>query len=199
MNLEEFEDYCNNNLWKRKTDISSLKQILNNTKNSTRQTKVLSKTFIIIIYSNWEWYIDEISREYLNHINYLYSEYTKWIFKLDIEFKNGNASIKNIKSEYFKRLNLSYESFTSLCWERILFNLKDISKIWFKSGNNFMDNFELILDKMVKTRNSIAHWKELDNFYSVEELNILSDFIIKTLDMYKEFLFSNLENKTYLK
>ena len=70
MKLEIFQDSCNRNLDTRILEISILKQILNKSTNTKKEEKILEKAFIVFIYSNWQGYIDEISKEYLEYVNY---------------------------------------------------------------------------------------------------------------------------------
>lgn len=97
MDLSQFDDFCNHNLDERRLEISVLKQIINNPLNSTKETNILIKSFIIFIYSNRQWFIDEISKNYLEYINYCCS---KWICKLETNFWTWNLSTKILKENY---------------------------------------------------------------------------------------------------
>jgi hypothetical protein len=201
MDLGEFEDYCNSNLWNRTSEISVLKQILEKKDNSSKERKILTKSFIIFLYSNWQGFIDEISKKYLEFVN---QECSKWICLLDTKFHTWNLKIDTLQNQYFKRLNIDYNSFKTKCYTELRFNLTDLQKInWWKNikltkNNNFHDNFCYIInDLLVWNRNDIAHWKN-NVLPAIDELNILSDFIFKILNKYKEYLYKNLEDKTYL-
>jgi len=202
MTLEEFEDYCNHNLWKRISEVSVLKWILNNKNNSNKEKNILKKSFIILLYSNWQWFIDEISKKYLEYVN---QECSRWICFLDTKFSTWNLKIDILNNQYFKRLNVDYCWFKIKCYTELRFNLIDLQKInWWKSTklsekDNFHDNFCYIINRLlVWNRNDIAHWKN-KILPTISELNILSEFIFKILDKYKEYLYKNLEEKTYLK
>lgn len=202
MTLSEYEDFCDSNLSTRRVDISTLMQLLQLKTLSSKEIEILKKNFIVFLYSNWQWYIDESTKEYLNYVNF---HCWKWICLLETEFKTWNLKINILKDQYFKRIKLDMQDFFCRCTSELRFNGVDIKKINnnystdFSNINNFQKTIQYVIDVLlVWLRNDIAHWKKIIILPSIDQIKVLVDFIFKILEKYKEFLVANIDTKSYL-
>ena len=197
----EYEEFCDSSLSLRRQEISVLLRFLKTKNISAKEQEVLIKNFIVFLYSNWQWYIDECSKKYLEYVN-IYCG--KWICVLNTDFSTWNLKVAILKKEYFKRLNIEYEEFLIKCINELRFNLDDIRTIngWnnldFSNINNFQQTLCYVVDSwLVDLRNNISHWKKVP-LPLVNEIIVMVEFIFKILQKYKEFLVENINSKAYL-
>lgn len=201
MIASEYEYFCDSNLSLRRIEISTLLKFLQMQNLSPKEQEVLIKNFIVFLYSNWQGYIDECSKKYLEFVNV---QCSKWICILETDFYTWNLKIDTLKRDYFKRLKIDYADFITKCIKELRFNLLDIAKIngWtstdFSNQNNFQQTLSYIVNNgLVDLRNNISHGKKV-SLYWISEIEIIVEFIFKILEKYKEFLIINIYNETYL-
>lgn len=199
----EFEFLCDENLSIRRIDISTFLRLLQIKNFWVKENEILRKNFIVFLYANWQWYIDECSKLYLEYVNIHCS---KWICKLDTTFHTWNLKINVFKDQYINRLCLKYDDFIKKCIKELRFNPSDIYIInWWKNTdfsnkNNFKQSFSYIIDNwLVDLRNDIAHWKKSILIPSNQDIIIIVDFLFKILEKYKEFLVFHISCDSFLK
>lgn len=182
----------------------------------------LNKSFILLLYANWEGFIKESTIKYfefilsqkctinditdnfyLIHLKTILRSYklTKNILveeKLlkDIQNKNRKFKIKNLKDDSFfneyilgHENNLKQKNYINIC-KIINYNFTDPTK-----------KFEVILNKLVHNRNSIAHTgiKANENYYAgVEDINDMKIAILSEMKNFLQFLENNINKNEYL-
>lgn len=188
--------------------------------NSDNILETLQKSYILLLYANWEGFIKECSITYFSFIiskkekinnlkDNFYIIYFKDLLKnykvnRDIKIeksileqlfnKNKKFSVK-LNEEHFLKYILGTEDNLKLK------NYQNICELINYSLNDPHNLFEVILTKLVHNRNSIAHTgiKANDNTYSdINDIEQMKNLILKEMENFKDYIISSIIEKKYL-
>ncbi|MGR5050883.1 MAE_28990/MAE_18760 family HEPN-like nuclease [Photobacterium damselae] len=220
--LEKFHEKLDNDLGWRKIEITHLLS-LETEENST----VIIKSLLLLLYSHWEGFIKNASKEYLKYIS------DKKIKLHDLTFNFEAISLKG----RYKELSLSNESLTlnneikfledlyntsifhidkgvfKSETDKSIINTKDnlnldtykniLNIIGFGEISHLDDREEYISETLLLNRNTIAHGNKIDQYANKFELTRkdiiqMKDFLFKILDSLVDDLKFFSENELYL-
>lgn len=190
------------------------------TQQSETIEETINKSYILLLYAHWEGFIKETSIKYFlficsqkcqvkNLTNNFYLVYFKDIlknyqisrsiliekellaktldknkkFKIEIEEKHFQKYVLGIED------NLKFDNYKNIC-EILNYTLEDLS-----------GKFNIILEKLVHNRNSIAHTgiKADENTYTdITDIEDMKTAIIKEMDNFYLFIENNIKNNKYL-
>lgn len=193
--------------------------------NNKELNKTLEKSFVLLLYANWEGYIKDSVSKYLIYISnknikiadlednfkiinlkLLLKNYTieKNIYqeillnqKLEkIKYNKFKIDLVDKNGEYYEKYILAIES--NLKYKKYM----NITKMIAYDFEDDLNILKLNLDKLIHNRNAIAHTgKEAkeESYLEIEDLENMNDSIVSEMENFKKYLQHIIKEKKYKK
>lgn len=180
----------------------------------------LHKSYILLLYANWEGFIKEISCKYFDFIN----SRKKKVIELSNNFYE--IYFKNLLKDYTKTRNINIEKdllektldieknfYLKINEEHFLkyilgvndnlrvSNYANICNLLNYSYQDKFGIFEKNLERLIHNRNSIAHTgiKAEENTYTdIEDIKEMKKYITKEMENFKNFIIENIQEQKFL-
>lgn len=187
----------------------------------TENEESINKSYILLLYAHWEGFVKESSIKYFNFIccqkcqlkkltENFYAVYLKDLLKnysLSRNIELEKELLNKILNDSFKfKIPTSEEHFLKYILgteDNLKFkNYKNVCSILNYSFEDSTGKFNVLLEKLIHNRNSIAHTgiKAEENTYTdIADIEDMKNAILKEMEKFYTFLEGNIKNKNYLK
>ncbi|QWG71334.1 hypothetical protein EXW50_10675 [Bacillus mycoides] len=222
--LEKLQRKLDGNISFRKQELSILKTQIEASVGKTLNTFI--RAGIVMIYAHWEGFIKEAAKEFLNYLNkqnIAQADLKDNFHAVALKYKFIDCSQSKKSSKHSELLNeIKYNSLSIFSVDlnktdapivNTESNLKSsaLDEILFTLGIDkqpFELKYQLIDEKLLKSRNSIAHGVNVnfigDSTNQAEQIaknnyNELYKSVLDLMDLFKEKILEMAEDKQYLK